>query len=258
VASYVFEEAPHDAELLRLRRIEAALDPASIRWLAPTAIEPGCSCLEVGAGAGSIARWLGQAVGVSGRVVAVDVDPRFLAKHANVEVVAQDIREREGRGEHDVVHARYLLVHLADFSRALDRMIASLRPGGWLVLEEPDFASARFAGGPPQLAGAFDRVNAAIARMFESRGMDPALGLHLPAILAERGLTVCDVECDTHLCRGGSAIAQMMKASTEQLRDKYVGTGLADDADIEGYRCFADDPSAWGVYYATVRIRARR
>jgi hypothetical protein len=34
-------------------------------------------------------------------------------------------------------------------------------------------------------------------------------------------------------------------------------TGLADDADIEGYHQFARDPDAWGIYYATVRVLAR-
>ncbi len=48
----------------------------------------------------------------------------------------------------------------------------------------------------------------------------------------------------------------MMSASTEQLRAKYVETGLADDADIEGYHRFASDPDAWGIYYATVRVLA--
>jgi hypothetical protein len=57
---------------------------------------------------------------------------------------------------------------------------------------------------------------------------------------------------------GGSEIALMMRASTEQLRDKYVATGLASDADIEGYLRFAQDPNAWGIYYATVRVLARR
>jgi hypothetical protein len=50
----------------------------------------------------------------------------------------------------------------------------------------------------------------------------------------------------------------MMKASTEQLRGKYVDTGVASDEDIEAYRRFSQSTDAWGVYYATVRLLARR
>jgi SAM-dependent methyltransferase len=258
--SYVFGDAAGDRELRRLRQIESALDPASRRLLQRTSPPVGWACLEVGAGAGSIANWLADAVGPAGSVVALDVDPRFMVpgSRPNVEVVGADIREWEAERVYDLVHARYVLIHVPEVDRAIGRMAATLRPGGWLVLEEPDFIPARFAGGPTEFAGAFERVNAAIDAMFVSRNMDPALGAHLPAILSKLGLSLVAVETEAHLVAGGSEIALMMKASTEQLRDKYVGTGLASDDDIEGYLRFAQDPSTWGTYYATVRILARR
>jgi SAM-dependent methyltransferase len=260
MSSYVFDDVPDDAELTRLRQIESALDPASVRWLGSASLEAGSTCLEVGAGAGSMAHWLAEAVGPTGRVVALDIRPRFRPSEtaSNVEVMQRDIRDWDGRGEYALVHARYVLIHLSDFGRAIERMAASVPKGGWLVLEEPDFGAARFAAGPSELEQAFARVNAAIQRMFELRGMNPALGLHLPAILEEYGLSVSAVESETHLVRGGSPIARMMGASTEQLSDKYVETGLADQDDIEGYRRLARDPSTWAAYYATVRVRARR
>jgi SAM-dependent methyltransferase len=259
---YVFGDAESDRELRRLRQIEAALDPASQRLLRRASPAAGWTCLEVGAGAGSLASWLADAVGSTGRVVALDVDPRFLSTSsdspANVEVVRQDIREWERRGTFDLVHARYVLIHIADADRAIERMVASLRPGGWIALEEPDFLAARFAGGAAELEGAFQRVNAAIEGMFVRRNMDPALGVRLPATLAGLGLALVDVASEVHLVAGGSPMALMMRASTEQLRAKYVATGLATDADVDGYLRFAEDPTAWGIYYATVRVLARR
>jgi SAM-dependent methyltransferase len=259
-APYIFGSAASDPELRRLRLLETALDDASKRVLLDVSPVPGWSCLEVGAGAGSIARWLGETVGPAGHVTALDVDPRFLGDGLprNVRVVRHDVREWEADGEFDLVHARYVLVHMPEVERALRRMAASVRPGGFLVVEEPDFVAARFAGGPTEFARAFERVNAAIEAMFTARALDPALGLRLPAAVGEAGLTVVAVESEGHLAAGGSTIALMMKASTEELRDKYVETGLADDDDIEGYRRFAEDPRSWGVYYATVRVVARR
>jgi 2-polyprenyl-3-methyl-5-hydroxy-6-metoxy-1,4-benzoquinol methylase len=93
----------------------------------------GWQCLELGAGAGSIACWLAARVGPSGQVVATDIDPRFLQdlKLPNLEVRRHDIRtdalEREA---YDLVHCRNLLVHLPDPEQMARRMVAALRPGG--------------------------------------------------------------------------------------------------------------------------------
>jgi SAM-dependent methyltransferase len=41
-------------------------------------------------------------------------------------------------GTFDVVHARLVLVHVPDRARALATMVAALRPGGWLLVEDAD------------------------------------------------------------------------------------------------------------------------
>jgi trans-aconitate methyltransferase len=38
----------------------------------------------------------------------------------------------------DLVHARLVLVHVPDRARALATMVAALRPGGWLLVEDAD------------------------------------------------------------------------------------------------------------------------
>ncbi len=122
---------------------------------------------------------------------------------------------------------------LADFHQAIMRMVSGLKPGGWLVLEEPDFSAARSAAGPARLVEVFDRVNVAIEHMFRSRGMDYALGLKLPQIAQEAGFNVSHVEHDTPLAAGRSSLALMMRSSAEQLRDKYVSTNVATSADVD-------------------------
>ncbi len=54
------------------------LDPLSRQRRA--LVQPGWRCLEVGAGRGSMARWLAQQVGEQGRVVATDVDTTYLER----------------------------------------------------------------------------------------------------------------------------------------------------------------------------------
>jgi SAM-dependent methyltransferase len=252
---YIFEDTAAEPELERLRAIEALFDPGTQRLLSSTGAWKGRRCLEVGAGAGSIAAWMQSQVGSAGRVVAVDTNVRFLQKlPPAVEVVHGDVREAPLEPEtFDVAHIRYVLIHNADCAALLDRVIGALKPGGCLLVEEPDFAIARSFAGLPEMVRAFERVNDAIGAMFSDRGLDPSLGRRVPAMLQERSLELTAVECDSSIERGGSPLARMMSMSAAQLSEKYVGTGRASPDDVAGYRAFASDPSCWGIFYSTVR-----
>ena len=71
---YFFDKGEAD-EQARLGGISAMFDPLAVRNLAAVGVASGWRCLEVGAGTGTIARWLADAVGPSGRVTATDIDP---------------------------------------------------------------------------------------------------------------------------------------------------------------------------------------
>ncbi len=100
------------------------------------------SCLEVGGGRGSIARYLCELVGPDGRVTATDLDTRFLEALgcANLEVLRHDVRtEGFAEASFDLVHARAVLMHLPARMSVLKRMASWLAPGGWLLIEDSDF-----------------------------------------------------------------------------------------------------------------------
>ena len=260
-ANYIFTETQYAQELERLQAIEKIFDPASCQRLESTGITTNWRCLEVGAGAGSITRWMAGAVGESGQVVAVDLDTRFVA---NLE--ATNIEVLEGKIQHlplekqsfDLVHARYVLVHNPDAHLVLSQVLELVKPGGWMVLEEPDFASARAIAGEDAACRSVNNVNRAIEQMFTARGMDYGLGAKLPALLQSYDLQSCAVEVDTHLSQGGSGIATMMHLSTVQLAEKYFATGEVTQTDIDNYGRFAEDPNAWAIYYATVGVVAQK
>lgn len=258
---YVFRDAAREPEWQRLRAIEALFDPGTERHLLATGEWAGRRCLEVGAGAGSIAAWMRRQVGPGGRVVAVDTDVRFLeALRPAVDVVHGDVREVDLAGQvFDVAHARYVLVHNQDAGGVVDTLVAALAPGGWLLVEEPDFTVARAFAGPDAAARAFERVNDAIGAMFSDRGLDPALGRRVPCLLQQRSdLELVTIDSESSVERGGSPLARMMSLSAAQLADRYVGTGRASSDDVAGYQRFAADPSCWGIFYATVRALARK
>ena len=258
---YIFTSAEDQLELRRLQAIEREFDPASCRRLYATGLTAGWRCLEVGPGAGSLMQWMGERVGPSGHVVALDLSAKYLpARHPDhVEIQEGDIRTASlQQGSFDLVHARYVLIHLPDYGIALSQMLAVLKPGGWIVLEEPDFSVSRGIAGTAAQLAAMQHINQAIHRMYESRGMDYALGLKLLPFLQMRGLCDLSMENDAPVSAGGSGLAKMMAMSAEQLRDKYLATGIVSEPDLQHYGECAEDLQSRAVYYATVAVAGRK
>jgi hypothetical protein len=65
---YVFDNSAEWAGA-RLRALSEMFDPSTIRHLSERGVYPGWQCWEVGGGNGSIATWLGERVGPTGRVL---------------------------------------------------------------------------------------------------------------------------------------------------------------------------------------------
>jgi SAM-dependent methyltransferase len=258
VNEYIFEKNQDDQELQRLRLIEQALDEASIARLQQTSVRQGWRCLELGAGAGSIAQWMGEVVGRQGEVVAIDIKTNYLQHLSSppYRIVKGAFLDVSLEGAFDLAHCRYVLIHNRQSQAMLEKLCLLLKPGGFLVVEEPDFTSAKLLnrGGDPSQ----QRVNDAICRMFEQMQLDPAYGLSLAGKIAAAGLQVLKVDAPIHLNRGGDTMARMMGESTRALRDKYVATGEADMTDIEKYIANANNSRFWVVYYSTVTVIATR
>jgi ubiquinone/menaquinone biosynthesis C-methylase UbiE len=140
---WVGDQIEHDSELGRLRALERVFDPTTVRFLDETVqVAPGWRCLELGAGAGSLTRWLADRVGPTGKVVAVDVNCRFLNDlPPNVEVVQGDVATVEFCDGFDLVHHRAVLAYVGDPEDVLARAARALVPGGWMLSEEPIFSS---------------------------------------------------------------------------------------------------------------------
>lgn len=100
-------------------------------------VQPGWRCLELGAGNGSIARWLAQRVGSTGTVTAVDLDTSYLDPGSDVTVHRCDINSGlPVSGPFDLIHARLLLMHLSRRREILRTLVEALAPGGWLMIAD--------------------------------------------------------------------------------------------------------------------------
>jgi protein-L-isoaspartate O-methyltransferase len=255
-----------DGYLLANQRAEAGrrfdalaelFDASTFRHLTAVGLAPGWRVWEVGAGGPSVASWLAGRVGPDGRVLATDIDTRWLDGTPGVEVVQHDVgTEPAPDGPFDLVHARLLLVHVPNRDAALARMAAALRPGGWLVVEEADPALQPLLcleDADPAEERA-NRLKSGFRRLLAERGVDLAYGRTLPRRLRENGMV--DVGADAYFPITGPACAALERASVEQIRDQLVDHGLATDDEIDqhlaavarGSLDLATSPmvSAWG------------
>ena len=259
-SSYIFKDTQFQSELERLQTLEKVSDPATQRQILATGLTTGWKCLEVGAGAGSIMKWMSEKVGSSGKVTAIDLDTRFVENTflSNVEIIKADINRVTLTDPFDLIHARNILIHLKDYPDTLTKMLSMLKPDGWLVLEEPDFSATRFISGTERESQAVNKVNQAICQMFTNQEKDYALGIRLPALLQQLSLQQLQVNNDVPISNGGSDIATMMKLSALQLSEKYKATGIVRDEDIQTYCQFAENPNCWGIFLATVGVSGRK
>ena len=230
----------------RLSRLESMADSGTIRHLEAIGVKEGWRCLEIGGGGGSIAAWLCGRTGVAGEVVAIDLDTRFLEvlDYPNLTVRRQNcVTEPLDTGAFDLVHARALLVHLAERERVLDSMVAALREGGWLLVEEPDyFSKVVDPSNDPDANALFQRARGAQAAAISGAGVDTGFGRGLYGALLRRGLTALGGEGRTPVIQGGTDAARFYRVTAEQLRDRAVGTGLS-AADFDAYLALYDDPN---------------
>ena len=137
----------------RLALMSELLDPMHRRYLQSLdVVKPGARTLEVGCGNGSISAWLARQVAPDGRAIAVDLDLSLVDLHLpNLEFRKEDIMAQPVEpGGFDLVTARAVLHHVADAERAIANLVASLRPGGTILLIEPDFLPVTIAE-PPEV-----------------------------------------------------------------------------------------------------------
>ncbi len=242
-----------------LSALESERDPSTFARMTELGVGPAWRCLEVGAGGGSVARWLAGVVGPAGRVVATDVETAVLdaldlpdVEVRRHDVVSDDIEE----AAFDLVHARSLLMHLSDPRRALERMVAALAPGGRLFVEDADLGYFVGANDHPD-AGAFDTAaRRAFASICATGLMDPYFGRRLVASVAGLGLADVGWDAKVRRQRGGDATARFWLGSLEVVRDRLVGDGVIDARAFEAFRVLLADPdfefvagiaySAWG------------
>lgn len=265
MSNYIFANAGQQAGQ-RFSSLETLYDPWTIRHLEATGIGPGWQCWEVGAGGGSIAAWLGERSGKAGHVLVTDIDPRFLVELAtlaqpHIEVQRHDIGSDPLPAQRfDLIHARLVLIHVPAREQALQRMVAALSPGGWLVVEDfdPTFIDISYPTADASAAALFERVKVAQNRLMAARSGELALtwGRSLYRRLRAQGLLNVGMEGYLAIREGRTPGARLFEANFEQIREEAVNAGFITNKEVDQVLTLLDDPdfaisapmmfTAWG------------
>ncbi|TWV55583.1 methyltransferase domain-containing protein [Streptomyces misionensis] len=214
-------------------------------------------CLEVGAGAGSVARMLARLC-PSGDVTATDTDTRFfedLATEERITVLCHDVTE-DGFpvGSFDVIHARMLLCHLADPALVLAVMSEWLRPGGLLLVEDLDMGPADVLPHPVMRQG----LHVAERTLGLSQGSDLRLGGRLQALVTDGGFILGGTEVQPVMIGDGGPADEFWRLSFAQLRDFQARNSdpLADELDAA--LSLIDDPDFMDLGMYAVSVWGRK
>jgi SAM-dependent methyltransferase len=181
------------AELARLDRQAANIEPATRMVLQAAGIARGFRVLDLGSGLGHVARLVGETVGPDGAVIGVDQSGDALAVARrrteessinNVSFIEGDVRTWRSESPFDAIVERLLLFHMADPIEVVRHHFQNLRAGGLFVAVDFDIGACR---SEPQVQLAEDAVGW-IMQAFTSAGAWPRIGARLGMILQAAGL----------------------------------------------------------------------
>ncbi|MCX5403170.1 methyltransferase domain-containing protein [Streptomyces sp. NBC_00335] len=221
-------------------------DDTTMSRLRQLGVGPGWTCLDLGAGTGTVARRLLEEAGVS-EVLAVDRDVRFLAAHPvpGLTPLQADITADEfSPGLFRLVHARFVLMHLPDRPRLVARLAELLAPGGVLVISDAvDLTTDSAAPLTPYT----DAMRAMWRGLRDSIGTDVAQVVHHPELLEAAGLDAVAAEIHVPPLLPGSPISRFWADTWNRARADMLATGLLDEARLTEALRLLDSPGYAGL-----------
>ena len=240
---YAFDnDEPTAAEMLGA--LGTMLDQFTTARLLEAGVAPGLRCLEVGAGAGTIAVWLADQVGPDGTVIATDLKPQHVPAHPHLTTIQHNVvTEPLPEGPFDVIHVRAVLQHLPQRREVLAKLDDALAPGGVLVVEELEAGWSRsvLATPDPRAYEVFAAYEKALTQVLTNSGNDQTWNRMKHAAMLELGLEDVDTQGWQGSFAGGTGVCLLAYSGSKELHDRLVQCGMKAD-DLEFLRRIALDP----------------
>jgi SAM-dependent methyltransferase len=244
--------AGQQSELERLRVQAEVWEPTGRSVLAQIGPGEGRRALDVGCGT---LGWLRILVEAGWETVGADYDAAMLdgARTLGLPVsLVQDDLFASGlpAASFDLVHARFQLCPLGRWDEQLAAYRRWLRPGGVLVLEDPDSRSWGFSPTAP----AADRLIELVRRAFAAAGSDFDSGRALPSLLRGIGIAPAFAAHVVALPHGHPYLSAPLQFA-RALRPRLLGLVEEDELDalLAEVERELEAPERWGLPFTLVQ-----
>ncbi|ASW53752.1 trans-aconitate 2-methyltransferase [Plantactinospora sp. KBS50] len=233
-----------EAEAILAALWERNYDPLTTELIGRLPLGAGARCLDIGAGAGSMSKWLAARV-PQGSVLAVDVSTALLdgVRAPGLTVRQGDIEaEQFAPGSFDFILARGVFSVLKSPDELLTRAVRWLAPGGWMLVEDFYFMPADDATTPLGR-----RVVEAYLRVFRAQGADMRFARRVPARLAAEGLAGVDFHLRPLGPGQGEYENELMRRRLELQGRPLVDNGWVSAEDLAGFVATLEEPASRDV-----------
>jgi SAM-dependent methyltransferase len=244
----------------QLRYLETMLDIPTTECLGAIGVRPGQRCLDLGAGGGSITRWLAEKTCPAGTVVSVDLDIDHLVRQPGVEIHRHDINDGlPAEGPYDVIHARLLLMHLSRREEILKILADALAPGGWLVVGEFSARRRHVLASPGRAdAELFDRVQDIGHNIVaHGAGISMEWAHEIDGLMAAAGLVGIHGQEFSQTTSGGTPGCLLHRNYIQQLETPLLNAGITPD-ELTRYGELMLDPRFRAWFYQFVCTRGQK
>jgi SAM-dependent methyltransferase len=155
---------------------------------------------------------------------------------------------------YDLVTCRALLHQIAEYAPAvLEQMAAALKPGGWLLIQEPDFHLA-----PTTEPDVWAATWKALIEWGQTSGIDWLIGRKLPGMVSKLGLGQPQAKTDVQNIRGRDRGALYFQMFFAEVHDRVVGSGQLEAATLEAASALLDDPNYWTQCWMMTAVWVRK
>jgi len=256
--------AGQTTELERLRLQSSVWEPAGQAMFQQIDARGVRRALDVGCGAMGWLRVLAERIEPTGTIVGTDIDDKmleaagaFVQEHQlkQVKLEKDDLfSSRLAPVSFDLTHARFQIAPLGRADEQLTTYIRLTKPGGLLVLEDPDSGSWHFN----PTAAAAERLIELILAAFKTAGGNFDAGRELPRLLCSRGLKP-EVRAEVCALPPGHPYLRLPLQFAKSLEPRLLKLVSADE--LNSLRTATEeelgDSARWGTTFTLIQAWAR-